>query len=275
MARVLVIEDNGPNLDLMSYLLQAHGHEVIPARDGGEGLDRLRAAPPDLIVCDIHLPRIDGYEVARRVKGDARLQSLPLVAVTALAMVGDREKVLAAGFDGYIAKPIVPETFVAQLQGYLSTPPGHAPQGHRSAAPSAAAPAPKKHSMILVVDDVAVNLEVIRNTLEPFGFEVRSASTVSDALALAERARPDLILSDLHLRQEHGFDLFKAVKARPALGSIPFVFISASVWGGSDEARARAMGADGFIMRPIAPEALLEEIRARLPRKPDPAERRS
>ena len=270
MARVLVIEDNAANLDLMTYLLEAYGHQVVAARDGEEGLQQLRGERPDLIVCDIHMPRMDGYEVARQVKTDSGLRDVPLIAVTALAMVGDRERVLETGFDGYIAKPINPETFVAQLENYLAGKSGHAPKGHQPAAETGHA-GPAKHSIVLVVDDVAVNIEVIRNTLEPFGFEVRSAATITDALALAEQSPPDLILSDLHLRHEHGFDLFKAIKARSGLNSIPFVFISASVWGGKDEANARALGADGFIMRPIAPEALLQEIRAHLQDKRDQA----
>src|SRR4051812_2065122 len=108
-ARILIIEDKQANLDLMTYLLEAFGHSVKTAMDGEEGLAALRREAPDVVVCDINLPRIDGYEVARQIRADPALRPLPLIAVTALAMVGDREKVLAAGFDGYIAKPIAPE----------------------------------------------------------------------------------------------------------------------------------------------------------------------
>ncbi|MHB9025533.1 MAG: response regulator [Armatimonadota bacterium] len=118
--RILVIEDNPTNLELMVYLLQAFHHTVFTASDGEEGIQITIRHLPDLIICDVHLPNVDGYAVARRLKEHPLLRRIPLIAVTALAMVGDRDKVLAAGFDGYIAKPITPEVFVKQVEAYLS-----------------------------------------------------------------------------------------------------------------------------------------------------------
>src|SRR5262245_54688307 len=103
-ARILIIEDNPTNLDLMTYLLTAFGHTALTAADGEEGLEAVRREVPDLIICDVQLPQMDGYEVARWLKSHPQFRAIPLVAVTALAMVGDRDKMLAAGFDGYIAK---------------------------------------------------------------------------------------------------------------------------------------------------------------------------
>lgn len=120
MARVLVVEDNRANLDLMSYLLRAFGHETLHAGDGEQGLALAHTERPDLIICDIQLPRRDGYALARDLKSRPSLAAIPLIAVTALAMVGDRERVLAAGFDGYIPKPISPETFVRELETFLA-----------------------------------------------------------------------------------------------------------------------------------------------------------
>ena len=118
-ARILIIEDNPTNLDLMTYLLQAFGHAPLTAWDGEEGLEAACREAPDLIICDVQLPKVDGYEIARWLKSHPHLCTLPLVAVTALAMVGDRDKVLAAGFDGYIAKPISPDTFVGEVEEFL------------------------------------------------------------------------------------------------------------------------------------------------------------
>jgi CheY-like chemotaxis protein len=128
-ARILVIEDNLTNLELMTYLLRAFGHETVSARDGEEGVHAALQAPPDLILCDLALPVLDGFGVAHRLKSDSRLVTVPLIAVTASAMVGDRDKVLAAGFDGYIAKPITPESFVGEVESYLpGRPHGHDPR---------------------------------------------------------------------------------------------------------------------------------------------------
>src|SRR5271154_4661347 len=103
VARILVVEDNPANLALMTYLLQAFGHTVLAARDGEEGLQAARREKPDLILCDVQLPKLDGHQVAYKLKSDADLCTVPLVAITAFAMVGDRDRVLASGFDGYIA----------------------------------------------------------------------------------------------------------------------------------------------------------------------------
>jgi CheY-like chemotaxis protein len=117
--RILLLEDNPANLELMTYLLRAFGHTVLTAEDGRQGLHSARQEQPDLIICDVQLPEMDGYAVAAALKADPALRKIPLVAVTALAMVGDRDRMLAAGFDGYLAKPIDPETFVGQIEGYL------------------------------------------------------------------------------------------------------------------------------------------------------------
>ena len=119
-ARVLIVEDNPANLDLMTYLLSAFGYVAISARDGHEALRISAQEKPDLILCDIHLPKMDGYEVVRRLKSDPECRSIPTVAVTALAMVGDRDRVLRAGFDGYLAKPIDPEAFMHQISGFVN-----------------------------------------------------------------------------------------------------------------------------------------------------------
>ena len=121
MQRILVVEDNAANLDLMVYLLDAFGYIAIPARDGQEALRVTAREKPDLILCDVHLPKMDGYEVVRRLKSDPESRSIPTVAVTALAMVGDRDRVLRAGFDGYLSKPIDPETFVQQIDGFVNS----------------------------------------------------------------------------------------------------------------------------------------------------------
>jgi CheY-like chemotaxis protein len=118
--RILVIEDNPTNLELMTYLLKAFGHTTITASDGEEGVEVALRAKPDLILCDLALPKLDGYGVVRRLKTEPSLAGVPLIAVTASAMVGDRDKVIAMGFDGYITKPITPETFVAEVESYLS-----------------------------------------------------------------------------------------------------------------------------------------------------------
>ena len=119
MALVLVVEDQDENLDLMVYLLTAFGHETLVARDGAEGVAVAAQARPDLVVMDLQMPVMDGYVAAARLKADPGLAEIPLVAVTAYAMVGDQERILRRGFDGYLTKPIDPEVFVSELERHL------------------------------------------------------------------------------------------------------------------------------------------------------------
>ncbi len=260
MPRVLVIEDNPANLELMTYLLKAFGHEPVEARDGVEGLAVARREQLDLIICDVHLPKLDGYEVIRELKRQPALRGIPTIAVTALAMVGDRDKVLAAGFDGYIAKPITPETFVDEVKTFLR------PGQQATSPPPVSLPTlvpVRPHSTpatILVVDNSLENLHLASSTLETFGYRVITARHVTEALALARQTPPDLILSDLHMPKGSGHDLLAAAKADPQLRSIPFVFISATMWPETDPARGLALGADRFILRPIEPPAFLAAI---------------
>jgi CheY-like chemotaxis protein len=117
-ASILVIEDNEDNIRLADYVLRAHGYEPLLATFGAEGLRIALECRPDLILLDIRMPRMDGYEVAARLK-QAGLEGTKIVAMTASAIVGDRERIVAAGFDGYIQKPIEPETFIAQIERFL------------------------------------------------------------------------------------------------------------------------------------------------------------
>ena len=123
---VLIIEDNADNLDLMVCLLAAAGFSVHTAVDGVEGLAAARAHRPDIIVCDLHMPRMAGGEVAQQLKRDPEFRHIPLIGVTAAAMVGDREAALRAGFDHYLSKPIDPELFAARVRSWLPGP-GRAP----------------------------------------------------------------------------------------------------------------------------------------------------
>lgn len=121
--RVLVIEDNENNIYLCTYILEKSGYDVYQARDGREGIEQARLIVPELILLDIQLPVMDGYEVARELRKIPSLTALPIVAVTSYAMVGDREDALAAGCTGYIEKPINPETFANEIAVYLAVEP--------------------------------------------------------------------------------------------------------------------------------------------------------
>ena len=123
MANILIIEDNEQNLYLETFILEKHGHRVTAARDGEQGIRLAEETRPALILLDIQLPAMDGYAVATELRRRPELARTPIVAVTSYAMAGDRERVLATGCDGYIEKPINPDTFLAEVIAYLAPDP--------------------------------------------------------------------------------------------------------------------------------------------------------
>ncbi len=124
MAHILIIEDNENNLYLSTFLLEKGGHRVTPARSGDEGIRLAEELRPDLVLLDIQLPGMDGYAVADHLRAQSSTADIPIVAVTSYAMAGDRERILSAGCQGYIEKPINPETFLDQILAHLT--PGQA-----------------------------------------------------------------------------------------------------------------------------------------------------
>ncbi len=257
-ARVLIVEDNPTNLQLMLYLLGAFGHQVTAAQDGLSGLHSAQTTHFDLILCDVLMPGIDGHEFARRFKAGTGPKP-PLVAVTALAMVGDKETLIAGGFDGYIPKPINPETFVTEIERYL--PADLHSEKARPPKSTTDAPATRKTGpLILAVDDVQVNLDLLRSSLEPFGYRILEAHNVADGIEKAHSAKPALILCDMHMPDGDGFELLSAVKTSADLHDVPFVFLSSTAWQTSERIRGMQLGAAKFILRPIDPLALRDEI---------------
>jgi two-component system cell cycle response regulator len=262
-ARILIIEDNDANLELMSYLLGAFGHAIVAARDGHEGLETAMRNEADLILCDIQLPKIGGMEIASRLRSDPEFARIPMVAVTALAMVGDRETIMAAGFDGYITKPIEPTHFVQQIDGFL---PAHkrAAIAQRAAATGDARPSTRPPGRrVLVVDDQQVNLQLASSILGGSGYEVITASSMAEGMRMVRDAAPHLILSDVCMAENaSGYDFIAALKADPALRSIPFVFVTSTMNTEQERQKGLALGAERYLFRPIEPQDLLREVAA-------------
>ncbi len=119
MSRILVVDDNEMNLQLASEVLELAGHEVLRATDGEEAVARAMVERPDLILLDLRMPVLNGEHAMQRLKAHESTRHIPVVALTASAMKGEREKLLAKGFDGYIQKPIDVATFAETVEAYL------------------------------------------------------------------------------------------------------------------------------------------------------------
>jgi two-component system, cell cycle response regulator DivK len=123
MPKILLVEDNEMNRDMLSRRLSRRGYDVLLAEDGQQGVDMARAETPDLILMDMSLPVKDGWEATREIKADAALAAIPVIALTAHAMAGDRERVLAAGCDDYDTKPIDLERLLGKITSLLGPAP--------------------------------------------------------------------------------------------------------------------------------------------------------
>ena len=119
---VLLVEDNEDNLIVYRTILDHVGYRVIEARDGEEGVARALADQPDLILMDVSLPKMDGWEATRRIKADAGTRQIPIIAVTAHALDDDREKATQVGCDGYLAKPVAPRRVVEEVERFIGKP---------------------------------------------------------------------------------------------------------------------------------------------------------
>jgi len=232
VARILIIEDNPANIELMSFLLGAYGHTPLSAADGPRGVAAARSERPDLIACDVNLPGMDGFAVLAALKTEPSLAGVPILAVTALAMAGDREKVLAAGFDGYVSKPIEPESFVAELEAFLAAAPAAAsapalqpasqPTSQPTSQPAAAAqsaPAPKPGAApaertLLLVDDDRFMLGVLNDMLAGQPYRVLSACSGEEALEVLDHEAVEVILCDQAMPGMRGTEVLARAAAR-------------------------------------------------------------
>ena len=123
MAKILLVEDNEMNRDMLSRRLQRQGYEVVIAIDGGQGVALAQAERPDLILMDMSLPVLDGWEATRQLKADPETSGIPVIALTAHAMAGDREKALEAGCDDYETKPVEFARLLVKIQSLLAKSP--------------------------------------------------------------------------------------------------------------------------------------------------------
>lgn len=258
MARILIIEDNPANVELMTFLLTAYGHAALSAPDGARGIALARAEPPDLIACDVNLPGMNGFAVLAALRAEPALGKVPVLAVTALAMAGDREKVLAAGFDGYISKPIEPDSFVAELEAFLLPASAPAPAATPQAAPAAAS-ASAGQPTVLLVDDDPFMLAVLADMLAAEPWRVLSAASGDEALALLAREPVEVILCDQSMPGMSGTEvLAQAAERHPRTARL---MLTGQQDLGAIDAALRAGIADAHYAKPVSAHSLRLSIR--------------
>jgi CheY-like chemotaxis protein len=240
---ILVIEDNERNRKLTKDVLEHAGYRVVVAASGAEGLAAATQSP-DLILLDVGLPDEDGVAVLRKIRSTREVATTPVVAVTAYAMPGDRDDLLSAGFDGYVAKPIDVKTFADEIASYIRPPD---------------APAEVSEDVtVLVVDDTPANVRLLDEMLVARGYKVITATTGTEAIDAVRRHRPHLVLLDVQLPDFDGFEVCERLRADRATATLPVVMVTASV--GKERVRALQSGADDFLTKPFDQAELFARI---------------
>lgn len=262
MANIVIIEDNPANLELMSYLLTLSGHHISTAMDGDVGFELVQRILPDLIICDVYMPKLDGYQVAKMLKSHEQLSKIPLVAVTALAMVGDREKGVMAGFDGYISKPIEPQTFVAEVEQFLLVDHASSPPLIHSTTTAESRSKADNTTLvtILVVDDRTINREFLAMLLESAGYRTVEALNGSEALKMVKQEKIALIISDILMPVMDGIEFANRMHADEKNNRIPIIFYTATYRASEALFLAQFCGVDLVLAKPAEPQVILDAV---------------
>jgi CheY-like chemotaxis protein len=246
MSRILVVEDNPVTRKMFRIALETDGHEVVEAADGAASLRAAAESAPDLILQDLVLPDVDGYELARRLRALPKVAATPIVAISGFQGAAGRLESSGGEFVDFLFKPIEPSRLLPAVRGYLAPRP-RAPEGRARAS-------------VLLVEDDPVQLRLLSTQLSLAGYEVATAADGEEALAAARRAPPAVILSDVLMPRLDGFRLAAAVRADPALARVPVVLVSSAYDEAADKALARRVGANALVPRGPGLDAALEAL---------------
>lgn len=260
MARILIIEDDPNNLDVARRIVTGAGHEALTAQDGKAGLDLARRERPDAVLVDLLLPEIDGWTVTRAIRGEAWAAGIPIIAVSALAMQADRDRARAAGCDDFITKPYAPAELRAMLNRYFSGAALPARAVRPAEVVASVAPADRL-GRVLVVDDEPANTELLARRLGGNGYETLVADNGHDAIAIAVRERPDLILMDVMMPGLDGWQTTRLLKGDPKTADIPVIFVTARDRP-EDVATGFEAGGAMYVHKPVEPIELFARVRA-------------
>jgi CheY-like chemotaxis protein len=268
-ARILIIEDNQANMDLLVYLLTAFGHEPLSAYDGEQGVAMAKSERPDLILCDLHLPRLDGHGVLAALRADPVMRDIPILAASAVPVTDGCASLRRAGFTGCLPKSLEPDVLIPSLETWL--PPSLRSDAETPATPAAMVPASSTsgldgaragaHARILLLDAAPENAGLAASILAHCGYGVTVAATADQVQALSQQ-NFDLVLCDLGL-YEDGRTAFLA-DALHKMPSKPVVVIRPDDDDDVSTLGSGRIKAPILLSHPIEPQQLVEAIESSL-----------
>jgi len=279
IVKLLLIEDNELNRDMLSRRLQRLGYEVLVAVDGQRGVAMAQLERPDLVIMDLSLPGIDGWEATRLLKADPETAGIRIVALTAHAVSSDREHAIAAGCDDYDTKPVDLPRLLGKIERLLGiTPQGSVIPLPPAQAPAPAAPEPRPSPVVsggqaasstpapasrgiklLIVEDNELNRDMLSRRLRRHGYEIVIALNGEQGVEMAQSELPALILMDMSLPGLDGWEATRLLKAAPDTHSIPIIALTAHAMT-SDRDKAMAAGCDDYDTKPVEIKRLLGKI---------------
>ena len=275
MAKVLIVEDNEMNRDMLSRRLERRGYEVLIAIDGESGVEAARTQKPDLILMDMSLPGLDGWEATRLLKADPDVKKTPIIGLSAHAMSSDRDRAIQVGCDDYDTKPVEINRLLSKIEKWLSTLPSVAPAVAASpvAAPPVSEPMelteppePTASGTVLIVEDNEMNRDMLSRRLERRGYKVVIAIDGEQGVAAAKAEKPDIILMDMSLPGLNGWEATKLIRADAGTQGIPIIALTAHAMS-ADREQAIAAGCNDFDTKPVEITRLLGKIEAILSAK--------
>jgi signal transduction histidine kinase/DNA-binding response OmpR family regulator len=254
--RVLVVDDNIDAAESLAALLEHDGHEVHVAHDGEQALQAVQRLQPRVVLLDIGLPRLDGYEVARRIRLLPGGEAIGLVATTGWGQQKDRERSHGAGFDHHLVKPVDPDA-IRRLIGQLVEMPAQPQPVALSKPASPAANAPR----VLVADDNDLVRESFVQLLSAEGYDVQSAVDGLQAVEMAEAWTPDVVLLDIHMPRLSGLEAARRLRASPALPHVTLLMMSGMALNEAWIRHAKAAGFDDCLDKTADPQQWLARLR--------------
>ncbi|MBI2932577.1 MAG: response regulator [Planctomycetes bacterium] len=234
-AAVLIVEDNPITRKLFRVTLAGAGYQPIEAEDGRAALDVMTRQTPDLVLQDLQLPDIDGLDLTRKLRASSGGASVPIIAVSGFLSKMEQAQSAQVGFTDFLFKPVEPSRLLERVQMYLN--------------PSTLGGKPGKGELVLVVDDDPIELKLLQISLETLGFRVVTAANGEDALRLAMRQRPAVVVMDVLMPGIDGFNLCQKIRKDPRLNGLPVILISAAYLDEADRSLATSAGASAFLVR--------------------------